>query len=577
MSFLTVTVPAGATTAPKPTLSGFAASPSVLYDTGGVVTLAATVKNATSCLFSSTKSVAGLPATITCGSGKVSHPVTLPANIGTKDLSYGFTLAVAGSETVSKSVNVTVSASALTGVGSVVSDGEGHCALLMSGGVDCWGLNTSGELGNGKPGGGVYDRPQVVTGITNAVSMASQPGDGISDAYCAVLSTGGVDCWGDDTFGELGNGKTKEPANGGYDKPQAVKGITNAHSVASDGHYGFCAVLSTGGVQCWGDNGDGELGNGTLGGTDGIDGYDSPQAVKGIANAHSVASDGEGLGYCAVLTTGGIDCWGDNTYGQLGNGTLAGTDGNGGDDTPQVVAGITNAASVTSGSEFGYCALLTTGGIDCWGDNTYGQLGNGESGGTDGGSGYDTPQAVTGITSAVSVTSNAGGVDRPGGGGDAYCAVLSSGGVDCWGYDNNGTLGNGKLGGGPANGGYDKPQAVTGITNARSVTSDGLGYCAVLSTGKGVCWGSDIYGALGNGNRRGPDGDGGFDTPQAVIDITNVGSISDADAGAGYCALLTTSGVDCWGENSDGEVGNGISQGGTGPGYDTPQIVLTSS
>ena len=101
------------------------------------------------------------------------------------------------------------------------------------------------------------------------------------------------------------------------DTPQAVTGITNGCFAVQWQRVnlaaGYCAVLSTGGVDCWGDNSDGELGNGTTGGPDGNgSGYDTPQAVTGITDAVSLTSDADGDGYCAVLSTGGVDCWGDN-------------------------------------------------------------------------------------------------------------------------------------------------------------------------------------------------------------------------------------------------------------------------
>jgi alpha-tubulin suppressor-like RCC1 family protein len=93
-----------------------------------------------------------------------------------------------------------------------------------------------------------------------------------------------------------------------------------------------------------------------------------------------------------------VDCWGWNVDGELGNGTTGGPDGEQGYDTPQAVTGITDAVSVTYGY-YGYCAVLSTGGVDCWGYNVDGELGNGTTGGPDEGGdveerGYDTPQAV---------------------------------------------------------------------------------------------------------------------------------------------------------------------------------------
>ena len=216
---------------------------------------------------------------------------------------------------------------------------------------------------------------------------------------------------------------------------------------------GYCAVLSTGGVDCWGDNSDGELGNGTFGGPDGENGYDTPQAVVGISNAASVTSDD--FSYCALLSTGGLDCWGADW---LGNGS----------DTAEPVTGITKAVSVANDGFYGggYCAVLAAGGVDCWGNNDYGELGNRTIGGPDGAEppyilgGYDTPQAVTGITNAVSVASEDGeDANAPG-----YCAVLSTGGLDCWGDGSLGELGNGTTGG-PERDGYvyDTPQAVSSL------------------------------------------------------------------------------------------------------------------
>jgi len=207
-----------------------------------------------------------------------------------------------------------------------------------------------------------------------------------------------------------------------------------------------------------------------------------------------------------------VDCWGWNDYGQLGNGTVGGPDGVDGEngyDTPQPVVGISNAVSVaTDANDTSYCAVLSTDGVDCWGDNGQGQLGNGTVGGPDGATGYDTPQSVTGITNAVSATSEVEG--------EANCAVLSTGGVDCWGWNNDGDLGNGTIDAPDGEGGYDTPQSVTRITDAVSVVGGNAGSCAVLSTGGVDCWGENLQGELGNGTIGGPDGSGIYDSPQSV-------------------------------------------------------------
>jgi hypothetical protein len=112
-----------------------------LYEDGGQVTLSANVANAESCTFSSTKAIVGLPATVACTSGVVSQSVTLPANTGKKATRYTIKLAVTGAKTVRATAVVTVGNGGLAGVRSIGSDGDGYCAVLSTGSVDCWGLN----------------------------------------------------------------------------------------------------------------------------------------------------------------------------------------------------------------------------------------------------------------------------------------------------------------------------------------------------------------------------------------------------------------------------------------------------
>lgn len=236
----------------------------------------------------------------------------------------------------------------------------------------------------------------------------------------------------------------------------ALSGIS---SVASDDLGTSCAVLSDGGVDCWGYNEYGLVGNGTVDGPDKGRNYDTPQPVSGLTDAISVTSANYLLtSFCALLSTGGVACWGTDSGGQLGNGTTGGPDGRYGYDTPQMITGLTDAVSLTGGENGSYCAVLSTGGVDCWGYNDDGELGDGTTGGPDGQDGYDTPQTVTGITHAVSITADAPieGTD----GSDSYCAVLSNGTANCWGHNLYEELGNGTIGG-PDGRGFDTPTVVT--------------------------------------------------------------------------------------------------------------------
>jgi alpha-tubulin suppressor-like RCC1 family protein len=249
-------------------------------------------------------------------------------------------------------------------------------SLLSTGAVKCWGRNVYGELGNGSQTGSAT--PVAVSGIANATAISAG-----GSHTCALLSTGAVKCWGYNADGELGNGSTTGPDCGGYCSatPVAVNGITTATAITTNAHlpdtsiegYGHtCALLSTGAVECWGLNGDGELGNGSTTGPD-CGGYCSatPVAVGSITNATAISAGGSHT--CALLSTGAVECWGYNANGELGNGNTTGPN-----PAPMAVGSITNATAISAGGSH-TCALLSTGAVECWGYNADGNLGNGDT------------------------------------------------------------------------------------------------------------------------------------------------------------------------------------------------------
>jgi O-glycosyl hydrolase/alpha-tubulin suppressor-like RCC1 family protein len=475
---------------------------------------------------------------------------------------------------------------ALGVVKSMVTDGTGYCAVLLAGEVKCWGSNDLGQLGNGTYGGpacsggdNCYDTAQSVSGISDAVSIATDDG-----GYCAVLSTGGVDCWGNGDSGQLGTG-----GEASSDVPEAVVGVNGVGtlggvvSLSSDGNqFGYCALLISGAADCWGDNSYGELGNGTEGGPVEETDYDTPQAVAGLTDATAIIGGTVG-DYCAVLSTGGVSCWGSDDEGQLGNGTESNPSspsGNPDYDTPQSVIGISSATSVTGDSGGAYCALLSSGEVECWGPNSRGEIGNGTINGPDvdpgaNDYGYDTPQAVLDVSSAVSLASTGDGT---------FCAVLSDGTADCWGFASFGELGNGTTQGAEScedvyQSCFDSPQPVSDLTNAQSLsTSIGEGtYCAVLSTGGVDCWGDNGVGQLGLGLIGGPDEADGYDTPQSINGMDNASAVVGNENDPNYCTVLSSGEAECWGYNPQGDLGNGSIDGPDGEGgYASPQIVVTS-
>ena len=224
------------------------------------------------------------------------------------------------------------------------------------------GLATAGLIGSAAVGS--VSPAGSVTTTAAAVSTGS-------NHTCALLSTKTVDCWGYNGEGELGNGTTTDSS-----VPVAVKRLTGVISVSAGFNY-TCALLITKTVKCWGDNSFGDLGDGTT--TD----SSVPVAVKGLTGVAAIAS-GDWQA-CARLSTGTVKCWGYNVLGDLGDGTSTGPGFCSGifscSTTPVGVKELSGVTAIASGG-WHSCARLSTGKVKCWGDNEYGELGDGRSGAT---------------------------------------------------------------------------------------------------------------------------------------------------------------------------------------------------
>jgi len=337
--------------------------------------------------------------------------------------------------------------------------GDSHtCALTSGGAVSCWGRNLYGRLGDGTTTDS--STPVQVVGLQSGV-IALAAG---YQHTCALTSGGAVWCWGGNRDGQLGDGTTTDRST-----PVAVSGLESGVVALGAGYFSTCAVKSGGALWCWGWNWAGQLGDGTT--TNRL----TPVPVIGMeSGVASVTGHAVGSFTCARTTGGAAWCWGDNRYGQLGDGTTTYR------YTPIQVTGMgSNVAGVTAAGTHA-CTLMNGGAAWCWGLNTWGNLGDGTT--TD----HSTPVSVVGLPSGTSAVI-AGGYHT--------CALTSGGAMWCWGANEDGRLGDGST----TN--RSTPVQVVGLTSG--VTSAGLGpwhSCAVANGGEVWCWGRNRYGQLGDGS-----------------------------------------------------------------------------
>ena len=233
---------------------------------------------------------------------------------------------------------------------------------------------------------------------------------------CALLEAGAVWCWGENDDGQLGDGTLTD-----HRTAAPVVGLPVGVVAISAGAADTCALLADGGVRCWGNNDEGALGDGTF-----VDKAE-PRTVIGLQGA-AVSIEAGSYHTCAVAATGGSSCWGWNQYGQLGDGSTT----NRSTATPVSGASV-GVGAIWAGNQH-TCALIA-GTAKCWGRNALLQLGDGT--GVD----HIVPAPVRGLGGTVVQLATA----------DTHtCALMISSGVKCWGYNGVGQLGIGTSDGGRA-------------------------------------------------------------------------------------------------------------------------------
>jgi len=400
---------------------------------------------------------------------------------------------------------------------SQVSCGSYHSCALVNGGVKCWGAGLVGQLGDGALADSPFPVDVFGLGVHSAVHQIA-----VGQDFSCALVNGGVRCWGDGLNGQLGDGLSASSS-----LPVQVSGLPDASGVREIalGDTHACAVVGDG-AKCWGSDFSGE--NGSL---DGLR-HASPVDVQGLLPGSGVTGIAAGgLSSCAIVD-GGVKCWGDGSVGQLGDGGSANR------AAPAPVAGLPvggNVQAISLGNQGG-CAIDNDA-LKCWGAGTAGQLGDGLL------TSASTPVTVSGLGAGSATTQIAMG--------GAHACALSKGQVRCFGLNTTGQVGDGAAlpGATPV----ASPAPVVGLQDSLGVSqlASGVAHSCALVRGGVKCWGDNASGQLG-------------DASQVVRNraawVSGLGEgagVTAIGAGGRISCAVQRGGLLCWGDNRNGRLGTG--------------------
>jgi len=399
--------------------------------------------------------------------------------------------------------------------GTFDAGGDLTCGLISQGQGFCWGLNNLGQLGAASdsvcfPELGLVSPARAcnIMPLRFGPSLAFTAVAVGDSSACAIATSGRAYCWGDNTFGQIGNGST-----GARKTPTLVTTGLNFTSITVGGGHA-CALAPGGAAYCWGQDSSGQLGDARrVHSTTPIPVSGGGGVPANFAAVFTIISAGFSH-TCALAPGGSAFCWGNNDSAQLGNGTT------GTADTPVAVSGGLAFTQISAGGDH-TCGIAVGGAAYCWGSNAHGQLGTGVVGGVSA-----VPlQVAIGLT--FSRISASRGTDKLTGRGFAQdttinssgdtiitaqqqkrdgfghtCGVTTAGEVYCWGDDSDLQLGRGIPTGGPSSPSGvptvvavgERPAGVTFTTISTGTRHS----CAVGSDGNAYCWGSNVFGSLGN-------------------------------------------------------------------------------
>jgi alpha-tubulin suppressor-like RCC1 family protein len=381
---------------------------------------------------------------------------------------------------------------------------------IISNAAGLKGLVTS--VGEGKTSitatsGSVSDSTTLTVVTTLALATAGQ------NHSCGLKDNGTLWCWGSNQYGQLGDGTTTS-----RNSPVKV-GTQDTWASVSAGKWHTCGVRIDGTLWCWGDNARGQLGDGSE------TRRKLPIQVGSLATWASVAGV---IWHTCGVRTDGLWCWGGNNNGQLGDGTTTNQ------STPVQVGSLRTWISVASGGNgMGWgdhtCGVRTDGTLWCWGDNSEGQLGDGTS--------VDYRSKPVQVGSHMSWASVTIGAFHT-------CGVTTNGTLWCWGVNIDGELGDGSWVF------HGLPVQVGTLTTWVSAAGGECHTCGVRTDGTLWCWGYNGSGQLGDGTSTG--------CRSAPVQVGSLTTWVSAAGGESHtCGIMTDGTLWCWGDNSDGQLGDG--------------------
>ena len=329
---------------------------------------------------------------------------------------------------------------------------------------------------------------------SDAVKMVCLNENGVT---AAVTEGGDLYCWGNNENGQVGNGTTTSQLT-------PIKILSNIRSVSLVKKRS-AAITENGDLYCWGNNENGQVGNGTT--------TNQLTPVKVLSNVKSVSLEWDTS--AAITENGDLYCWGNNENGQIGYGTEIEQ------LTPAKV--LSNVRSVNLGDNCRNAAITEDGDLYCWGFNYYGGVGNGTT------ENQYTPVKVLSNVKSVSLE------------GDTSAAITENRDLYCWGFNYFGNVGNGTT--------INQLTPVKILSDIRNVSLGGGTSAAITENGDLYCWGSNSYGSVGDGT--------GIDQSIPVKILRNVKSVSLR--GHRNAAVTEEGDLYCWGFNCGGVV-NGTTE-----------------